>query len=44
MPEIDFGEVTGFLWTVQEIGDSGERISVFLRNLVQATKIDTEAE
>ena len=44
MPEVDFGEVMSFLWTIQEIGDSGERILVFLRNLVQATEIDSEAE
>ena len=44
MPEVYFGEVTSFLRTIQEIGDSGEQISVFLRNLVQATEIDAEAE
>ena len=44
MPEIDFGEVTSFLWTIQEIGDSGERISVFLRNLIQATEINAKSE
>ena len=44
MLEIDFGEVTSFLRTVQEIGDSGEQILVFLCYLVQATEIDTEAE
>ena len=44
MPEINFGEVTSFLWTIQEIGDLGERILVFLHNLIQATEIDAEAE
>ena len=44
MPEVDFGEVTSFLQTIQEIRDSGERILVFLRDLVQAMEIDTEAE
>ena len=44
MLEIDFGEVMSFLWTIQEIGDLGERISVFLCNLVQATEIDAEVE
>ena len=44
MLEIDFGEVMSFLWTIQEIRDSGEQILVFLHNLVQATEIDAEAE
>ena len=44
MPEIDFGEVTSFLRTIQEVGDSGERIPVFFCDLVQATEIDAEAE
>ena len=44
MPEINFGEVMSFLQTVQEIRDSGERILVFLCNLVQATEINAEAE
>ena len=44
MLEIDFGEVTSFLQTIQEIGDLGEQISVFLHNLIQATEIDAKAE
>ena len=44
MLEINFGEVMSFLWTIQEIGDLGEQVSVFLCNLIQATDIDTKAE
>ena len=44
MLKIDFGEVTSFLRTIQEIGDSGKRISVFLHNLIQPMEIDAKAE
>ena len=44
MPEIDLCKVTCLLWTVKEVGDAGERISVFLRDLVQATEIDAKSE
>jgi hypothetical protein len=43
-PEVDFGVNTTFSSTVEEIGDEGERVAVFLGNFVEPTIVDAKAE
>jgi len=44
MLEVDVGEQSCFLWTVQEIGDLGEQVTVFLGDFIKTTDIDTKLE
>jgi hypothetical protein len=44
MMKVDFGVGAGFLWGIEEVGDEGKGISVFLGDLVEPTVVHTQSE
>jgi len=44
MLEVNVGEQSCFTWTVQEIGDLGEWVAVFLGDFIEATEINAKME
>ena len=42
--EVDFGEELGFPRTIQEVGDVGKWVTVFLHDLVEVLIINTESK
>ena len=44
MLEVDFGEYSSLPRAVEEVGDAGEWIAVFLRDFVQSSEIDAKTE
>ena len=42
--QIDFGTHRGLSWAVKEVGDTWKRISVFLGDLVEHSKVGAEME
>ena len=44
VPEIDLSKESGLLRAIQEVGDACEWVSVFLRDSVEAPKVDTELQ
>ena len=42
--QVDFGIHGGLLWAVEEVGDARERISVFLGDFVERSKVSAETE
>ena len=44
MPEIDLSKELGLPRASQEVGDAGEWVTVFLRDLVEAPKVNTKSK
>ena len=44
MLQVDFGIHGGLLWAVKEVGDARKRISVFLGDFVEHSKVSAETE
>jgi hypothetical protein len=44
MPEIDFGEESSLLRTIEEVGDAREWVTVFLGDFVESPEVDTKSE
>ena len=44
MLQVDFGIHGGLLWAVGEVGDTQKRISVFLGDFVERSKVGAETE
>jgi hypothetical protein len=42
--KVDFGVGVGFLWGVEEVGDEGKGISVFLGDLVEPAVVHAQSE
>ena len=44
MLQVDFGIHGGLSWAVEEVGDARKRISVFLGDFVERSKVGAEME